>query len=153
MYLFTRFGLGRALLVAAVAGIAFSSCVPMMTTGWSSTCQDAGWASVPISEKVDYNVLYDDVVSLVSRKYEIEMLSKESGYIRTKWNNRYVSEAGQMQIMDAYRTRVSIKLSPQKSKIEVNSEAEKLISGNWAVGCDTRVLETMKKDLLGLSGY
>jgi len=154
----------RFLLVAVVAAVVagtFTSCAALLEggsgggakLGWETSCAEAGWASIPISDRVDYNVLYDDVVSLISRKYEIEMLSKESGYIRTKYTNRTVTTTGETQITDAYRTKVTVKLSPQRSKIEINSEAEKLINGNWVVGCDTKLLETMKQDLRGLSGY
>ncbi|MDR2591712.1 MAG: hypothetical protein LBC59_02760 [Chitinispirillales bacterium] len=154
-----------AAVAAAVVAGALTSCMELLEgsnnqqsnsgpkLGWETSCAEAGWASIPISDRVDYNVLYDDVVSLVSRKYEIEMLSKESGYIRTKWTNRTVTTTGQIQVTEDYRSKITIKLSPQRSKIEVNSEAEKMINGSWILGCDTRVLETIKQDLRGLSGY
>jgi len=151
-----------AAVVAAVTAGTFTSCMALLEggsggggakLGWETSCSEAGWASIPISDRVDYNMLYDDVVSLISKKYEIEMLSKESGYIRTKWTNRTVTATGVVQVTDYYRTKVTIKLSPQRSKIEVNSEAERLINGNWVIGCDTKLLETMKQDLRGLSGY
>jgi hypothetical protein len=120
--------------------------------GWTPlpSCQDGGWSSVPISDKVDYNLLYDDIVSRISRSYEIDMISKETGYIRTKWNNRNVTNG---QVTNSYRTKVTMKLSPQRSKIEVNAEAEKLEDEGWVQGCDTQLLENLKQDLRGLSGY
>jgi len=131
-------------------GITLSSCASTNGRGWSTNCSDGGWASVPISGRIEYDLLYEDVVSLVSKRFEIEMLTKESGYIRTKWDYRFATDG---EVSNTYRTRITIKLSPQRNRIEVKSEAEKLRGKSWIQGCDTRLLETMKQDLQGISGY
>jgi hypothetical protein len=137
-------------VVCVALALTLYSCAPTSSRGWSTSCTDGGWASIPISDKVEYNLLYEDVVSIVVRRFEIEMLTKESGYIRTKWDNRFATDGVSS---NSYRTRITIKLSEQRKKIEVKSEAERLEVDNWVQGCDTRVLETMKQDLQGLSGY
>jgi hypothetical protein len=53
--------------------------------GWSTNCSDGGWATIPFSDRVDYGLLWEDITSLVSKRFEMEMVTKESGYIRTKW--------------------------------------------------------------------
>jgi len=121
-------------------------------SGWTTTnCVDAGTATIPISEKVDNNLLWDDVVSLVYKRFEIEVIQKESGYIRTAWNKSTTTDGGGSS--ESYRTRVTLRLASARKIIEVKSEAEKMKNGNWESGCDTKVLETMKQDLRGFSGY
>jgi uncharacterized lipoprotein len=111
---------------------------------------DAGTATIPISERVDNNLLWDDVVSLVYKRFEIEVIQKESGYIRTAWNKSIATDGVSSE---SYRARVTLRIASARRIIEVKSEAEKMIDGNWVSGCDTKVLETMKQDLRGFSGY
>jgi uncharacterized lipoprotein len=118
--------------------------------GWSTNCSDGGWATIPFSERVDYGLLWEDATSLIAKRFEIEMVTRESGYIRTKWDYRFATDG---QTVTNYRTRVTLKISEKRRNIEVKSEAEKLDDKYWIQGCDTRVLETMKQDLQGISGY
>jgi len=126
------------------------SCATASVRGWSTNCSEGGWTTIPFSERVDYSLLWEDVTSLVSKRFEIEMVTKESGYIRTKWDYRFATDGRTSQ---SYRTRVTLKINEKRKNIEVRSEAEKLKGSSWIQGCDTRVLETMKQDLKGISDY
>jgi len=118
--------------------------------GWTTNCSDLGWATIPFSERVDVGLLWEDVTSLVSKRFQLEMATKESGYIRTKWSYTIATDGVTRQ---DYRARVTLKINEKRKNIEINSQAEKLEGGFWLQGCDTRVLETMKQDLHGISGY
>ena len=118
--------------------------------GWSTNCSDGGWATIPFSKRVDTGLLWEDVTSLVAKRFEIEMVTKESGYIRTKWDYRFATDG---KNAEDYRTRVTLKVNERRQNIEVRSEAEMLEGNYWIHGCDTRVLETMKQDLKGISDY
>jgi len=115
----------------------------------TENCVENGNATIPISERVDNNLLWDDVVSLVYKRFEIEVIQKESGYIRTAWNKSTTTGAKE----ESERTRVTLRIAQARRIIEVKTEAEKTVDGVLQNGCDTKVLETMKGDLRGLSGY
>jgi hypothetical protein len=112
---------------------------------------EGGWASVLISDRVSYALAWEDVTSILTQKFEIDMISKESGYIRTKWKTNWVAVPGGRPQKD-YRVRVTIKMSETRKKIEVNAEAEKKNGDFWIQGYDSQLLETMKKDIAGIVG-
>jgi hypothetical protein len=138
------------LFFVSLSALLAMSCALSNARGWSTNCSDGGWATIPFSDRVDYGLLWEDVTSLVSKRFEIEMVTKESGYVRTKWDYRFATDG---KTVENYRTRVTLKINERRKNIEVRSEAEKLESGSWFQGCDTRVLETMKQDLKGVSDY
>jgi SAM-dependent methyltransferase len=53
---------------------------PQPKLGYTTDCVDAGTATIPISERVDNNLLWDDVVSLLYRRFEIEGGKNEQHY-------------------------------------------------------------------------
>ena len=112
---------------------------------------DGGWASVLINKNMKYEIAFDDVLSIVTRNFEIDMISPEAGYIRTKWNTTYVKMSDGVVRKD-YRVRVTLKISKERMKIDINSEAERLIGDYWMKGYDTKLLETMKQDIAGVVG-
>ena len=113
---------------------------------------DGGWASVLINKNIKYDIAFDDVMSIVSRNFEIDMISPEAGYLRTKWNTTYVKMSNGMVRKD-YRVRVTLKMSKERMKIDINAEAERLtVDDYWIRGFDTKLLETMKQDIAGVVG-
>lgn len=138
------------LSLAFIASWVLSSCASSGARGWSTSCADGGWSQIAFSERVDFALLWEDVTSIVSKRFEMEMAARESGYIRTKWDYRFATNG---KTVDNYRTRVTLKLNERRKVIEVKSEAEKLKGKYWISGCDTRLQETMKEDLRGISDY
>ena len=137
-------------VVLAVGSAAEKEVVATNTSGWiQGSNNSAGWVTVPISERITYGLAWEDVSSLISRQFEIEMISKETGYIRTQWQNNWVSNG---EVVKDYRVRVTIKMSELRKKVEINSEAEKYINGVWVRGTDTELLQTLKRDIAGLVG-
>jgi uncharacterized lipoprotein len=137
-------------LVATFAVLAIASGSQKLAVAFvAGESNDAGWASVLISDKITYALAWDDVSSVITKRFEIEMISKESGYIRTKWKYNWTTNGHESK---EYRVRVTIKMSEQRKKIDINAEAEKLIRGVWVKGSDTQLLETTKKDIAGLVG-
>ncbi len=43
------------------------------------------WASVELREDVEYERAWDAVVDTLIRRFDVEVLSKEDGYVRTNW--------------------------------------------------------------------
>lgn len=132
--------------------IALSSCGTSKPSGWiSGNNNEAGWASVLISDKVSYDLAFDDVMGILSKRgFEIEMVTKEAGYIRTKWVHNWNSNG---KTFKNYRVRVTVKLSEQRKRVDINTEAELLDGKYWIKGHDTELLETMKQDISGVLGY
>ena len=112
---------------------------------------DGGWVSVVINKNIKYELAFDDVLSIVTRNFEIDMISPEAGYMRTKWNTTYLRMLDGTVRKD-YRVRVTIKMSRERMKIDINAEAERKVGDYWVAGYDTRLLETMRQDIAGVVG-
>ena len=112
---------------------------------------DGGWVSVAINRNIKYEIAFDDVLSIVTRAFEIDIISSEAGYLRTKWNTTYVRTADGKYEKD-YRVRITIRASKERMRVDIKAEAEKLKKGYWENGWDTILLETMRKDIAGVVG-
>jgi hypothetical protein len=108
---------------------------------------EPGWESVEIAEGVEYDKAWASVVDLLVKKFDIEVLSKENGYVRTAWLYTWTGE-----MRKDYRVRATIKFSQDRSKIEVKSEANYYTGKDWMIGSDTSLLETLKADIMGTIG-
>ena len=117
-------------------------------------------------------MLWEDITSLVDKRFEVDILNKEFGLIKTKWDYRLDGK----KVKD-YRTRVTLKISQKRKKIEIKAEEERpdesywdktkkvymkatqldKIFGegdddDWVQGCDTVILETVRRDLQRILG-
>jgi len=104
---------------------------------------EPGWESVEIAEGVEYDKAWASIVDLLVKKFDIEVLSKENGYVRTAWLYTWTGE-----MRKDYRVRATIKFSQDRSKIEIKSEANYHTGKNWIIGSDTALLETLKADIM-----
>ena len=139
---------GIILLILCVPMFLLSSC-----GGHSSFVKgEGGRTTVQIADKISYDLAYDEVITILTRKFELDMISKESGYVKTKWQYTWVGKWGQKPQKD-YRVRVTVRLSSERKRIDIQSEAEKLKGDYWIGGYDTRLLEEIRKDISGVVGY
>ena len=132
------------MVVAAVAVVSLSGCLAPKT--FVKTLEPT-WASVELRTDLPYEKAWASVVDSLVKRFDVEVMSREDGYVRTGW---LYSWTGQVQ--ENYRVRVTAKFSPDRSKLEVKSEAEFGGPGRWVVGYDTRLLETLKMDIMGNIG-
>ncbi|HHB91751.1 MAG TPA: hypothetical protein ENK59_00875 [Thioploca sp.] len=87
------------------------------------------------------------VVDVLSEKYDLEVLDKTSGYIRTSWKYMLPDEDNK------YRSRVIIKmLGNVWHTTKLKTEAQLFENGTWITGYDTAILEEIYKDLQGRIG-
>ncbi len=105
------------------------------------------WASVELRDDVAYQEAWEVLVDTLVRRFDLEVLSKENGYLRTNWLYTWT---GSMN--NKYRVRVTAKFAPNKQKVELKSEAEFGGRGYWTQGYDTRLLSTIKSDIMGTIG-
>ena len=110
---------------------------------------EPSWASIEIYESMDYDNAWGCVVDLLARKFDLEIISKEAGYIRTTWLYTWTGE-----LREDYRVRVIVKFSPDRSKVDVKSEAHYRaeLGRGWVTGSDTALLRTLKTDIMGAVG-
>ena len=105
------------------------------------------WASVELRSDTPYEKAWDTIVDIMVKRFDLEILSKDDGYLRTGWLYTWTGK-----VMENYRVRVTLKFSPDHTKVEVKSEAEFGGQGAWVTGYDTRLLETLKSDIMGSIG-
>lgn len=105
------------------------------------------WASVELREDINYDKAWETVVDSLVKRFDLEVLSRENGYLRTNWLYTWTG-----RLNERYRVRVTAKFSPDHKKIELKSEAEYGGAGMWVMGYDTRLLETIKSDIMGSIG-
>jgi hypothetical protein len=105
------------------------------------------WASVEVRNDLPYTNAWNSVVDTLIKRFDVEILSQQDGYVRTTWLYSWTGE-----VNENYRVRVTAKFSPDHAKVEVKSEAEFGGPGKWVAGYDTRLLETIKTDIMGQIG-
>jgi len=140
----------RMLSFFAVLGIVvlFQSCASMPRTFIRAT--DGGtWSSIFIREDLTFDKAFNEVLDVCAKRFEMDMISKDGGYGRTNWIYTW-NEKG--VYTDKYRTRVIFKFSADRSKVDVKTEAEYGGEPRWIKGFDTRLLQTMKQDIMGVVG-
>ena len=110
---------------------------------------DGSWTSVPIRSDIEKERAWDEAVDILARKFEMEMLNKESKYARTGWVYNWNKKGIYTQ---KYRVRATIKLSPSGDNLDIKSEAQYGGQSGWKSGFDDRLLQTLKSDISGVIG-
>jgi len=109
---------------------------------------EPAWASVQIRKDYSFDSAWNNVLDLFVRKFDIAILEKESGYVRTNWVYTWTGS-----LRDDYRVRVTAKFNPERNKVDIKSEANyKRPNGGWVQGSDTALLQTLKADVMGSIG-
>jgi hypothetical protein len=135
----------KIILVAAVL-LACIGCAPS-----SFVKSSPGWKVIEVREglNTECDKAWQTTVDTIARNWDIEMIDKESGYLRTTWT--YGISGG---IYNRYRARLTVKFpggfqsGRQCDKMEVKTEAQWLQNieyGNWVTGFDT----TFNRDVYG----
>ncbi|MEW5802981.1 MAG: hypothetical protein AB1847_12850 [bacterium] len=108
---------------------------------------EPSWASIEIRTDVAYDAAWESVVDTLVKRFDLEILSKTDGYARTNWLYTWTGK-----VMENYRVRVTAKFAPDHKKVEIKSEAEYGGPGDWVAGYDSRLLSTIKSDIMGTIG-
>lgn len=143
-----------ALLLPAAAAL-LAGCFPPGATrqgggssprSFSPTTSPA-WSSFELREGTGYDHAWEMVLGMLVRNFDLAWALKESGYIQTQWHHSW---SGAFQT--DYRVRVTVKFSENRRKIDLKAEAQRLVAGVWTDGTDTRLLTTLKTDIMGTVG-
>ena len=108
---------------------------------------EPAWASVELRDDISYTNAWNAVIDILVKHFDMEILSQQDGYVRTTWSYSWTGK-----VEEDYRVRVTAKFSPDHKMVEVKSEAEFGGPGHWEQGYDTRLLETIKTDIMGKIG-
>ena len=110
---------------------------------------EPGWSSIEVREGMKYEAAWQEVTDVLAKKFELEMISKDGGYLRTSWIYTWWKVG---ERTENYRVRAIVKFSPDGRKVDIKTEANYLRGKQWLVGSDTRLLETVKTDIMGVIG-
>lgn len=109
-----------------------------------------GWKTIEFNDSItgNFDAAWQKCVDTIARDYDIEMLDKQSGYLRTAWI--YGISGG---VYNRYRGRITLKFPELKAptKIDVKTDAQWLIDEpyRWEPGWD----KTFQRDVYtALSG-
>jgi len=131
----------KYILVIGVLAILFTSCSPVPETFVST--MEPTWATIELREDVSYDKAWTTVMDLIIRNFDIEIAQKENGYIRTAWLFTWTGK-----YTEYYRVRITVKFPADRKTVEVKSEAYY----RDKIGFDTRLLQTLKSDVMGTVG-
>lgn len=144
----TRTKLG--MLIAVTLGLVCTGCAPSTFVKG----QSAGWKTIVLNDTVkgDFDAAWAKTVDTIARDYDIEMLEKESGYLRTGW--KYGISGG---AYNRYRGRITIKYAETQapSQLEVKTDAQWLSDasyGLWVEGFDKSFNRDVYVNLSGILG-
>lgn len=103
------------------------------------------WEAITIKPSINYNQAWERVIYIITKKFELEMISKEDGYVRSAWGPSYFTEDMQR---DNYQVRIVAKFTPDRKKLEFKIESRLWDGKIYQNGSDVRVAANMRKDFL-----
>jgi hypothetical protein len=101
---------------------------------------EPGWIAIEVRDDITYDREWFFLVDRFSRQFDLEVVAKESGYIRTAWLTALNNES--------YALRVTAKLEPQKKVLQFKTEAR----FKTALGTDSEFTALLKTDVTGSLG-
>ncbi len=137
---------GLSIWLLLCVAFALSGCATPRPASFTHTTSP-GWASVEIRDGVDYDRAWAMVFDILSREFDMVTVLKEEGYIQTGW---LFTWSGVYQ--DNYRVRVTVKFTSDRKSVQIRSEAWALDGSAWLIGTDSRLMTTLKTDLMGTVG-
>ncbi|MEW6060345.1 MAG: hypothetical protein AB1600_00250 [Bacteroidota bacterium] len=103
------------------------------------------WEVIDIKPTIKYDDAWERVIYIITKKFELEMISKEDGYVRSAFGPSYFTEDMQN---DKYQVRIVVKFTPDHKRLEFKIEARVWDGKIWQNGSDVRVAANMRKDFL-----
>jgi hypothetical protein len=112
-----------------------------------------GWNTVRVRVDLSYDQAWTSVVDLIAKRFDIEIMSKEDGYLRTAWSHSWTGE-----VKENYKVRAILKFSPSGQSLEVKTEAQYRdpgvagVGSGWQMGTDEVLNHTLRTDIMGSVG-
>lgn len=107
------------------------------------------WELMDVKPSYKYEDAWQRVIYIITKKFELEMISKEDGYVRSAYGQSYFTEDIQNE---RYQIRIVAKFTPDRHKFEFKIESRMWDGKIWHNGSDIRVAANMRKDFLNSIG-
>lgn len=104
---------------------------------------NAKWHNIELRDRLKYEDAWKLTVDTIAQKFDIEVVSQDSAYLRTAWDRKWTGK-----YTDFYAVRATIKFSPDRKYLQIKSEA----TYKDTAGEDERLTQTLKNDLMGKVG-
>lgn len=137
-------GITMRLLIGMAIAFAVTGCLAPKTF---VKTMEPSWAGVELRSDISYDNAWAMVMDTLTKRFDIEIMSRQDGYIRTSWLYTWTGK-----VNENYRVRLTAKFSPDHKMVQIKSEAEYGGPGSWVMGYDSRLLETVKTDLMDTIG-
>jgi len=127
----------------------------LMTAGFAQKgsfvkSSESEWSTIQLRDDLTFEKAWGEVLDVIAKRFEMEMISKEGGYGRTSWIYDWTRPGTPRK---DYRVRVIFKFSADHSKVDIKTDAQKLAKGGvWISGYDTKLMESVKTDIMGIVG-
>ncbi len=135
-------------MLVCICVLSVGGCAPATFQKGASS----GWKSIALREELttDYDATWQKTVDTIAREWDIEIMDKDSGYLRTSWQYGISGVSG--ALINRYAGRLTIKfpdVKPPVDKVDLKTDARWLKDNVWVMGFDT----TFQRDVFGaLSG-
>lgn len=130
----------KLLFLSIAVSFLLSSCGPPSTFIES---REPTWAVIELRFDLSYDNAWESVMDLLIKRFDLAIAQKEDGYIRTGWLYTWTGT-----YTDYYQVRATIKFKEEGRILELKTEA----IYNGYIGYDTRLLSTLKSDIMGVLG-
>jgi hypothetical protein len=137
----------RALLIIPALALLLSGCASIEAPQAFLRYNATGWTALEVRNDVSYDRAWKVIVGILVRKFDLEFLSKEEGYLRTAWLHTWSGV-----YLDHYRVRITVLFSEDRKTIQLKPEAQFRDESGWVEGADSRLLPSLKAELVGTIG-
>mgnify|MGYP001568662849 FL=1 len=114
--------------------------------------QPPGWNSITIRKGLAKDIAWQKVADLLAKSYDLEVMNKDTGYIRTAYKISQAIYTSSGQIESSYRRRVIAKIQSDTDIIEIKTEAGWWDKNCWLEGFDSVDMATLKTDISAVIG-
>jgi hypothetical protein len=142
----------KAVMTLAVAAslAIFAGCSSPPKTFHQNRDELSIWKTIELRDGVNDDEAWKTLVDTLSQKYDLEVVQKDGGYLRSSWKFTYMEGD---QVVDRYRSRIMAKLTGSPwNQIKVKCESQWQGNHGWTEGYDTMVLEDVYGDIQGKLG-
>lgn len=108
---------------------------------------EPSWSVIEIRNGVSDEDAWSKVRDILIRKFDLEVIERNDGYLRTGWLYTWTGE-----YRSDYRVRITAKYQFSEKKVELKTEAQYGQGGQWNQGYDTGLLSLIKSDIMGAIG-
>lgn len=110
------------------------------------------WKTIELRDKITYDEAWNILIDVIAIKWDIDLLSKESGYLRSAWNFTNGLDKG-TKTPYAYGRRLSANFNKDRTQLQIKTEAKYQVLDYPAIhGIDSQFNEDIFSEISGKLG-